>query len=80
VLVVPHGSSVYSYHFVVTRHNSPFAEFIMMAPGADVVTPMFARLLLEEPVPQNGRMIVPDRPGFGVQLNPACKLRRPYQH
>jgi L-rhamnonate dehydratase len=30
-LVVPHGSSVYSYHFVVTRHNSPFAEFLMMA-------------------------------------------------
>jgi NAD(P)-dependent dehydrogenase (short-subunit alcohol dehydrogenase family) len=35
VLVVPHGSSVYSYHFVVTRHNSPFAEFLMMAPAAD---------------------------------------------
>ena len=25
-LMVPHGSSVYSYHFVITRHNSPFAE------------------------------------------------------
>ncbi|MFC3217222.1 L-rhamnonate dehydratase [Comamonas sp. JC664] len=31
-LVIPHGSSVYSYHFVATRHNSPFAEFLMMAP------------------------------------------------
>ncbi len=31
-LVVPHGSSVYSYHFVITKHNSPFAEFLMMAP------------------------------------------------
>jgi len=40
-LVIPHGSSVYSYHFVVTRHNSPFAEFLMMAPGADEVVPMF---------------------------------------
>ena len=35
VMVIPHGSSVYSYHFVTTRHNSPFAEFLMMAPGAD---------------------------------------------
>jgi L-rhamnonate dehydratase len=80
VLVVPHGSSVYSYHFVVTRHNSPFAEFLMMAPRADRVVPMFTPLLLDEPVPVNGRMKVPDRPGFGVRLNPASKLHRPYQH
>jgi L-rhamnonate dehydratase len=30
-MVVPHGSSVYSYQFVVTRPNRPFAEFLMMA-------------------------------------------------
>ncbi len=78
VMVVPHGSSVYSYHFVVTRHNSPFAEFLMMAPGADVVVPMFSPLLLDEPVPENGRMKVPERPGFGVRLNPDCKLIRPF--
>jgi len=71
VLVVPHGSSIYSYHFVATRHNSPFAEFLMMAPEADVVTPVFVPLLLDEPLPRNGRMVVRDRPGFGVQLNPA---------
>ena len=56
VLVVPHGSSVYSYHFVVTRHNSPFAEFLMMAPAADRVVPMFTPLLLDEPVPVGGRL------------------------
>lgn len=78
VLVVPHGSSVYSYHFVVTRHNSPFAEFLMMAPGADEVVPMFSPLLLDEPVPENGRLKVPDRPGFGVRLNPEVPLTRPY--
>src|ERR1035437_75166 len=78
VLVVPHGSSVYSYHYVVTRHNSPFSEFLMMAPKADEVIPMFAPLLLDEPVPVNGRMKVPDTPGFGVRLNPDCKLHRPY--
>jgi L-rhamnonate dehydratase len=79
-LVIPHGSSVYSYHFVVTRHNSPFAEFLMMAPGADCVVPMFTPLLLDEPVPVNGRMKIPDRAGFGVRLNPDCMLRRPYEH
>jgi L-rhamnonate dehydratase len=80
ILVVPHASGVYSYHFVLTRHNSPFSEFLMMAPDADVVVAMFTPLLLDEPVPLNGRMKVPDRPGFGVRLNPECKLRRPYEH
>jgi L-rhamnonate dehydratase len=78
--VVPHGSSVYSYHYVVTRPSSPYAEFLMMAPKADVVVPMFTPLLLDEPVPINGRMKVPDRPGFGVRLNPDCTLHRPYTH
>jgi L-rhamnonate dehydratase len=76
VLVVPHGSSVYSYHFIVTRHNSPFGEFLMMAPKADKVVPMFTPLLLDEPVPVNGRLKLPDTPGFGVRLNPECKLHR----
>lgn len=79
-LVVPHGSSVYSYHFVITRQNSPFAEFLMMHPQATEVVPMFSPLLLDEPVPQNGRLKVPDRPGFGVRLNPECELARPYTH
>ena len=79
-MVVPHGSSVYSYHFVVTRHNSPFAEFLMMAPEADKVVPMFTPLLLGEPVPENGRLKVPETPGFGVELNPDCALERPHPH
>lgn len=79
-MVVPHGSSVYSYHFVVTRHNSPFAEFLMMHPDGSEVVPMFHPLLLDEPVPVGGRLSVPDRPGFGVRLNPDCPLDRPYTH
>lgn len=79
-LVVPHGSSVYSYHFVVTRTNSPFAEFLMMHETAEKVVPMFSPLLLDEPVPVDGRMVVPERPGFGVRLNPDVERARPYPH
>ncbi|MEI9927503.1 MAG: L-rhamnonate dehydratase [Sphingomonas sp.] len=81
-LVVPHGSSVYSYHFVATRRNSPFAEFLMMAPAADQVVPMFAPQLLGEPVPENGRLRISalDKPGFGVELNRDIPLHRPYTH
>ncbi|HVZ98988.1 MAG TPA: L-rhamnonate dehydratase [Caulobacterales bacterium] len=82
VLMVPHGSSVYSYHFVATRHNSPFAEFLMMAPKADEVVPMFSPQLLGEPVPVNGRLKISalDKPGFGVELNREIALARPYTH
>jgi L-rhamnonate dehydratase len=78
--VVPHGSSVYSYHFVLSRPNSPFAEFLMMHPDATEVVPMLHPLLLDEPVPEGGRLRVPDRPGFGVRLNRELNLARPYTH
>ena len=79
-LLVPHGSGPYSYHFCCTRHNSPFNEIIMSAPKADKVLPAFNPLLLDEPVPENGRlkMTALDKPGFGAELNPECKLHRPY--
>lgn len=79
-LLIPHGSSVYSYHFVVTRHNSPFAEFVMMHPTATEVVPMFHPQLIGEPVPVNGRIKVSalDQPGFGVELNRSIPLHRPY--
>ena len=79
VPVIPHGSSVYSYHFVATRHDSEFAEFLMMHPSGEEVVPMFAPLLLGEPVPRNGRLRVPDEPGFGVQLNRELDLERPFE-
>ena len=80
VLVVPHGSSVYSYHFVVTRPSTPFAEFLMMAPDAATVVPMFSPLFETEPVPSNGVLRVSDldRPGFGVELNRTLPLERPF--
>jgi L-rhamnonate dehydratase len=80
VLVIPHGSSVYSYHFVATRPESPFAEFLMMAPDAASVVPMFTPLLTGEPVPERGRISVSelDRPGFGVELNRELPLERPF--
>lgn len=79
-LVIPHGSSVYSYHFVITRTNSPFAEFLMMHPTAEEVVPMFSPMLIGEPVPVNGKLQLSDAPGFGVELNPELNKTRPYTH
>lgn len=77
-LVVPHGSSVYSYHFAIASDATPFAEFLMMAPKADRVVPMFDPLFVREPVPVDGYLDVPDTPGFGVELNPKLERHRPF--
>jgi hypothetical protein len=55
---------VYSYHFVITRINSPFAEFLMMAPEADEI-PML-QPLLGEPAPVNGADAVAGHNRFRV--------------
>ncbi len=68
-MIIPHGSGPYSHHYVTTRANSPFTECIMMAPKADRVIPQYYPLLKNEPVPYNGKVVVPDTPGFGVELN-----------
>mgnify|MGYP005939374449 CR=1 FL=1 len=81
-LVVPHGSSVYSHHAVITFTNTPFSEFLMTSPDCSTMRPQFDPILLNEPVPVNGRIhkSVLDKPGFGVELNRDCNLKRPYSH
>ena len=51
----------------------------MMAPKADEVVPMFSPLLVDEPVPVDGYLDVPDAPGFGVEFNPAIERSRPFE-
>ncbi|MFZ4453250.1 L-rhamnonate dehydratase [Salibacterium aidingense] len=67
--VIPHGSGIYSYHYVMTKTNSPFAEYLMMSPKADKVVPQFYPLLEGEILPENGKVKMNDKPGFGVELN-----------
>lgn len=67
--IIPHGSGVYGYHFIITRVNSPFAEYLMVSPDGTKVIPQFYPLLVDEPVPENGRIRLNRRPGFGVSLD-----------
>jgi L-rhamnonate dehydratase len=78
-LCIPHGSSVYSYHFAIASDATPFSEFLMMAPQADRVVPMFDPLFVDEPVPVDGHLKPDDSPGFGVALNPRLKWSRPFK-
>lgn len=77
-MVIPHGSSVYSYHLQYAFTNCPIAEYINLSPKADKIVPYFGGLFPDEPLPSDGFMDLPDKPGFGVTL---CKdsLKRPYE-
>ena len=77
-LCVLHASSVYSYHFAIASDATPFSEFLMMAPKADKIVPMFTPLFTNETVPVDGHVSVSDNPGFGVDLNPKLKWNQPF--
>ena len=77
--IIPHGSSIYSYHLQYAFPNLPMAEFLVLAPDGDNVSPYFGQLFLDEPVPVNGWITLdPHKYGFGVTLNKSI-LRRPYE-
>mmetsp|Transcript_15576 Transcript_15576/g.23053 ORF Transcript_15576/g.23053 Transcript_15576/m.23053 type:complete len:207 (+) Transcript_15576:711-1331(+) len=77
ILVIPHGSSVYSYQLQYAFTNCPVAELINLSPQADRITPYFGGLFLDEPLPKDGFIDLPDKPGSGVTLNREG-LKRPY--
>jgi L-rhamnonate dehydratase len=79
VAVVPHGSGAYSYHFVLATTNAPFAEFLVMSPKADTIVPVLGNVFSGEPLPEKGMLRVPDRPGFGLEIDRArVQLARPF--
>lgn len=74
--VVPHASGPYSYHFVVSQPNTPFQEYLANSPDGKSVEPVFGNLFLNEPIPTKGYLEISalDKPGFGLELNPAAPL------
>jgi len=75
VMVIPHGSSVYAYHLQYAFMNCPVAEYINLSPKADQIVPYFGDLFTNEPLPKDGYIDLPSRPGFGVELNEANLVR-----
>eukprot|EP01126_Amoeba_proteus_P014676 TRINITY_DN16496_c0_g1_i2.p1 TRINITY_DN16496_c0_g1~~TRINITY_DN16496_c0_g1_i2.p1 ORF type:complete len:313 (-),score=53.71 TRINITY_DN16496_c0_g1_i2:56-994(-) len=79
--VIPHGSSVYSYHLQYAFTNCPMAEFLVLSPKADKVTPLFGQLFLDEPLPHDGYVVLDSKKfGFGFTLNPEIRLMGPHPH
>lgn len=79
VHVVPHVSATYSYHFCAAQTNCPFSEFIIWGERGNRIEPVFRNLFRDEPMPENGRIKLPDKPGWGMTLaRDALNLRRPF--
>lgn len=55
------------------------AEFLIMSPKADTIVPLFGNLFKDEPLPSGGYIDLPDKPGWGVELNrEKLHLKRPF--
>ncbi len=65
--VIPHGANVYPFHFVMANTGSPYAEFVTGGDGASLA--QIFDLLLDQPLPVDGRVHLSEEPGFGVRLN-----------
>jgi len=77
--VIPHGSSVFSYHLQTAFTNCPMGEFLNMSPNADKIVPVFGNLFKDEPLPKDGYIELSEKPGWGVELNrEKLSLVRPY--
>merc|ERR1712232_1515649 len=79
VLVVPHGSSIYSYHLQFAFLNAPLGEFINLSHDGCEIKPYFGGLFPDEPLPKDGRITLEQitKPGFGCTLAKEG-LQRPY--
>lgn len=76
VPIVPHGSGPYSYHFIASRTEPAFCEYVAASADGRSILPVFGTLMEGEPVPVNGRLEVPDAPGFGMELAQRSMLRQ----
>lgn len=75
---VPHGSGPYAYHLAVLSPRTPYVEFAMLHPQALEPVPVYAPLLVGDPLPVDGVIAVGDEPGFGMHRDPAVPFTRPF--
>lgn len=76
VPIVPHGSGPYSYHFIASRTEPAFCEYVAASADGLSILPVFGALMEGEPVPVNGRLEISDAPGFGMELAQRSMLKQ----
>ncbi|MBN9307014.1 MAG: L-rhamnonate dehydratase [Devosia sp. 67-54] len=72
--VIPHGSGPYSYHFIASQTGPAFCEYVAASPDGQSIMPVFGELFVGEAMPEQGRLKLGDRPGFGMELRDKAML------
>lgn len=72
--VVPHGSGPYSYHFITSQTQLPLCEYVAASADGRSIHPVFGGLFTGEALPQDGRLAIPDAPGFGMEIADRSRL------
>jgi L-rhamnonate dehydratase len=73
--VIPHGSGPYSYHFVASQPAPPLCEYVAASADGGSILPVFGALFDGEEMPQDGRLLLAEAPGFGMVLSEGARLR-----
>ena len=73
--VIPHGSGPYAYHFIAAQTAPAFCEYVAASPDGRSIAPVFGALFKGEAMPRDGRLTLPDAPGFGMALASRAGLR-----
>ena len=75
VPVIPHGSGPYSYHFIASQPAQSLCEYVAASADGRSILPIFGKLFTGEDLPENGRLKVSDRPGFGMEIADRALLK-----
>jgi len=75
--VIPHAGGAYSYHLVMSQINCPMAECVIMRVDSELgkICSIFQETGIKgEPIPDNGYIRIPNKPGFGIELDPRVQI------
>lgn len=75
VPVIPHGSGPYAYHFIASQPAQSLCEYVAASADGRSILPIFGKLFTGEDLPENGRLRVSDRPGFGMEIADRALLK-----
>lgn len=75
--IIPHVGGQYAYHFLASFPQTFVAEFPVMQNNGDEILPFHAPLLTGEALPENGRIVLDESPGFGLELDESVRIVRP---
>jgi L-rhamnonate dehydratase len=73
--VIPHGSGPYSYHFIASQPHSPYCEYVAASADGRSILPVFGNLFTGEALPEGGKLLVSDAPGFGMEIADPALLK-----